>query len=193
MSIATKISDKEIWDMRRMFEQGMSLNDISIKTGAARSTIRSHITVAMWMRVKKPIPRNKSNCYTMQDEQYIKAHYKNDTSTEMAAALGKQPRNLANKVIRMRSQGKIGRKNHVNELEIGESRLSAQGERNKLELEAIKKNIKLSKYINLQIGEERERCVTVSMNSSSFLIKRRNYLESYNFSEVLMGKVKISV
>jgi len=187
----TKISDEVINAERQMFKNGMTLNEISAQTGAPRSTIRKHITPAMWIKVHKTAPKTARNTMTKQDKAYVESHYLTCTSVEIAAELDKEPRFVTNTIQRMRSRGELGRKNHARAYGITEVRKMSDGIRSKMKLSAFKDIVIKGKILKLQAAGKTEKCLVEYVNNSYFVVKRKNYRDSYKFASLLEGEIKI--
>lgn len=72
-------------------------------------------------------------------------------------------------------------------------KLLNQGEINKLSMAQFIISIKNGEPIDLMIGDKKEKCVVEFKNESYFSVKRKNYRESFKYSELLQGTVKILV
>ena len=130
--------------------------------------------------------------YTDKENQYIIDNFNKISVNEIAVNLGKGKKNIEYKIAMFRKSGLIDsykRKNYVPSA--SNVKLDMDGIRNKEFLIALRKAIKVNRYLNLIINNVAERCVVEYKNYSSFLVQRRNYKESFNFTEVLQGKIKI--
>ena len=130
--------------------------------------------------------------YTDKENQYILDNYSKLTVRVIAGNLGKSKRMIDDKIVSFRSKGLIiGYKQSNYVPNAANVKLDMDGIRNKEFLTALRKAIKVNRYLNLIINNVPERCVVEYKNYSSFLVQRRNYKESFNFTEVLQGKIKI--
>jgi len=131
------------------------------------------------------------NQFTDIENKFLKENRTKMTNNEMAIKLGRNKSSIAQRLhyldnkpdIQFKVKHECGGNNEVT--------LRAAGKRNKQFVLRIRKSIKDNSYINLKVGNKSERCVVLNKGRSSFLIQRRHYKESFNYIEILMGKVKI--
>ncbi|MBX4259781.1 hypothetical protein KTC96_24965 (plasmid) [Clostridium estertheticum] len=134
--------------------------------------------------------------YTKQDDSYLMDNFKKVTTDEMALYLNRSKASVCQRLHIIRDKGMIGFKGHKGEkLTIGlkEISLASQGQRNKESMVVIKENIKNGLCIDLMVGNKREKCLVSYTNESYFSVKRKNYIESFKYSELLQGTITILV
>ena len=132
----------------------------------------------------------RKNQFTDTENEFLKNNRRKMTNNEMAIALGRNKSSIAQRLHYLDNKiVPVFKFKH--ECNLNEVTLRAAGKRNKQFVLRIRKSIKDNSYINLTVGNKSERCVVLSKGRSSFLIQRRHYKESFNYIEILMGKVKI--
>ena len=131
----------------------------------------------------------KRRRYSNSETEFIKENRNKMTISEMAIELDRTEGSINQRIYYLDNQGPEPKLQVCGGSEVA---LRALGKRNKQYVLRIRKSIKDDSYINLTVGDKSERCVVLSKGRSSFLIQRRHYKESFNYIEILMGKVKIT-
>lgn len=129
--------------------------------------------------------------YTKLEDVFIINNFKKMESGEIGTILGRTTLGIQRRITVLRSKGHIGLKIHRSTT--GEEfKLEMQGRKNKGYIAVIRGQVRLNKYINLQIKDEKENCEVVFKTFNYFTIKHKNYMESFNYTDVLIGKIKIA-
>lgn len=131
--------------------------------------------------------------YSNNEDKYLRDNFKKMTSEQMGNQLGRSKASVEQRLHNIRNKELIGYKGNQFSGNSNELRLLTQGERNKLSMEHFRTNIWCGKYLNLVIGDIREKCLVEYANENYFSVKRKNYRESFKYAELLQGIVTILV
>jgi len=126
--------------------------------------------------------------FTELEDNYIVRNYTSMTSSKIAKGIGKELKQVENRVRFLKKCGLIYNKSNYAPL-VDTTKLEMQGIQNKMDMTEARKKIKLNKFIKLQINNCTENCEVIFKTFNYFTVKHKNYIESFNYSDVLMGVV----
>lgn len=129
--------------------------------------------------------------YSKADSQYILKHFRTMTYTEIGINIGREAKSVRQRVDYLRRKDAIGYKNKNYVFEIKDARLLSEGKRNNFLLRNIRASIQRGLCIDLMVEDKREKCLIEYKNGSYFSVMRKNYRESFKYSEILQGTVRI--
>lgn len=129
--------------------------------------------------------------YSKEDSQYILNHFRTMTCEAIGKSLGRTGKSINQKLCYLRRKNSIGARNNNYASEIIGARLLSEGKRNNFLLRNIRATIQRGLCIDLMVEDKKEKCLIEYKNSNYFSVKRKNYSESYNYSDLLQGTITI--
>ena len=129
--------------------------------------------------------------YTVSDDEFIINNYTKMTTREIAKVIGKLPGQVDNHIHVLKKKGLIYNKSNYNS-SVDATKLEVQGIQNKYDMTSIRKRIKLNKFIKLQINNITENCEIIFKTYNYFTIRHNNYVDSFNYTDLLMGVVSFA-
>ena len=138
--------------------------------------------------------------YAMYEDDYLQDNYKKCTNQQMGDYLGRSEASITQRLHMIRVKGKIGYKltqteGNLNQF-VGNStelKLLNQGQRNKIAITQSKSTIEVGQYLKIMVGEKIENCLVEFVTDNYFSVKRKNYRDSFKFTELMQGTVTILV
>jgi hypothetical protein len=138
--------------------------------------------------------------YTVGEDQYLKDNYMKFSHVQMGIELERTESSIEQRIGILRKKGLIGCKQATHRKNIDlikgsipEIKLLAQGQRNGLSIIDFKNRVKIGDFIKLVTDEKIEKCLVEYVNKNYFMVKRKNYRDSYKFVELMQGLVTILV
>jgi len=126
--------------------------------------------------------------FTVLEDEYIIKNYAEMSCSKLAKTLGRDFKQTENHIRGLKNKNLLcGKSSYVPAID--GTKLEIQGIQNKNTMTSIRKRIKLNKFIKLQINNVVENCEIIFKTYNYFTIRHKNYVESFNYTDVLMGVV----
>lgn len=128
----------------------------------------------------------KGRFWTAEDDNFIIQNHEIMTSYEMAEKSERTNNAVRVRMYQLRKQNKLHfmPRSHTYNKKIKTILVTDY-------VKLVKKTIESKEYLNLIINNRTENVRILNSNDSYFTVQRANYRESYQFTDLLLGEIKI--
>jgi len=131
--------------------------------------------------------------FTQLEDNFLIENYIKMSSVELGEKMNRNPKAIENHLLVLRHKGFITRKTIQSSITsiANDIKLEMQGRKNKGYIANIRGKILLNKYINIQTEKNKETCEVIFKTFNYFTVKHKNYIESFNYTDILIGRIKL--
>ena len=126
----------------------------------------------------------KRKAWKQEEEDFIIKNYDFMGTTEIAETLKRTNTSISLKLYELRDKKLINYKSRP--VKYNKKRLPTENL-----MEQFKIKVENSEYITMLIGTETERVKVLDTHNTYFTVQRQNYRESYQYTDLLIGAIKL--